>query len=168
MGIRQIVFEGDEILRKKAKKVEEVDYKIKQLIEDMWETMYKFDGIGLAAPQVGILKRVIVYDVGEGKHALVNPEIISATGEQWCEEGCLSLPNIFGDVRRPAKVVVRGINEDGEYITIKAKELLAVCLSHEIDHLDGILFTDTAENVHEGTIEENVQSDKNKKNSKKK
>ena len=162
MGIRQIVLEGDEILRKKAKKVEEFDDKIKQLIEDMWETMYKYDGIGLAAPQVGILKRVIVYDIGEGKHALVNPEIVSSVGEQWCEEGCLSLPNIFGEVRRPARLVIRGINENGEYVTIKAKELLAVCLSHETDHLEGVLFIDTADNIHEGQPEEEPQKDKKK------
>lgn len=167
MGIRQIVLEGDEILRKKAKKVEVFDEKIKQLIEDMWETMYKYDGIGLAAPQVGILKRVIVYDIGEGKHALVNPEIVSAVGEQWCEEGCLSLPNIFGEVRRPSKLVVRGTNENGEYVTIKAKELLAVCLSHETDHLEGVLFTDTAENIHEGTLEEDLEKQKGNKKSNK-
>ncbi|MEG0073499.1 MAG: peptide deformylase [Clostridia bacterium] len=162
MAIREIVLEGDEILRKKTKKVDKIDDRIKQLIEDMWETMYKYDGIGLAAPQVGILKRIIVYDIGEGKHALINPEIISASGEQWCEEGCLSLPNIFGDVRRPSKLVIRGIDENGEYVTIKAKELLAVCLSHETDHLEGVLFTDSAENIHEGIIEEETKTKKKK------
>lgn len=160
MGIRQIVLDGDEILRKNSKPVEKVDDKIMQLIQDMWDTMYKYDGIGLAAPQVGILKRIIVYDIGEGNHALINPEVISATGEQWCEEGCLSFPNIFGEVRRPAKVVVRGIDENGEYVTIKAKELLAICLCHEIDHLNGVLFVDTAENIHEGTVEEDTKKKK--------
>ena len=150
MAIRRIVLEGDEILRKKSKPVEKIDEKVLELIKDMKETMYKYDGIGLAAVQVGILKRIVVYDLGDGinKGVLINPVIKKAKGKQWCEEGCLSLPNIFGEVQRPAKLVVEALNEKGENIVISAKELLAVCLSHEIDHLEGILFTDTAENIH--------------------
>lgn len=151
MAIRKVVLEGDPILRKKSKQVEKIDDKILELIEDMKETMYKYDGIGLAAVQVGILKRVIVYDLGDGlnKGVIINPVIKQRKGKQWCEEGCLSLPNIFGEVQRPAKIVVEALNEKGENITISAKDLLAVCLSHEIDHLEGILFVDTAENIHE-------------------
>ncbi len=151
MAIRKVVVEGDEILRKKSKPVEKIDKKLLELIEDMKETMYKYDGIGLAAVQVGILKRIVVYDLGDGlnKGVLINPVIKQRKGKQWCEEGCLSVPNVFGDVQRPAKVVVEALNEKGENITISAKELLAVCLSHEIDHLDGKLFIDTAENLHE-------------------
>lgn len=151
MAIRKVVLEGDPILRKKSKQVEKIDDKILELIEDMKETMYKYDGIGLAAVQVGILKRVIVYDLGDGlnKGVIINPVIKQRKGKQWCEEGCLSLPNVFGEVQRPAKIVVEALNEKGENITISAKDLLAVCLSHEIDHLEGILFVDTAENIHE-------------------
>lgn len=151
MAIRKVVLEGDPILRKKSKQVEKIDDKILELIEDMKETMYKYDGIGLAAVQVGILKRVIVYDLGDGlnKGVIINPVMKQRKGKQWCEEGCLSLPNIFGEVQRPAKIVVEALNEKGENITISAKDLLAVCLSHEIDHLEGILFVDTAENIHE-------------------
>ncbi len=158
MAIRKIVLEGDEILRKKSKPVEKIDDKILELIEDMKETMYKYDGIGLAAVQVGILKRVIVYDLGDGlnKGVIINPVIKQRKGKQWCEEGCLSLPNVFGEVQRPAKVVVEALNEKGENITISAKDLLAVCLSHEIDHLEGILFVDTAENIHE-VMPEDIQ-----------
>lgn len=167
MAIRKVVLEGDEILRKKSKPVEKIDDKILELIEDMKETMYKYDGIGLAAVQVGILKRVVVYDLGDGinKGAIINPVIVQKKGKQWCEEGCLSLPNIFGEVQRPAKIVVEALNEKGENITISAKELLAVCLSHEIDHLEGILFTDTAENIHkvEPEIEEPVKKGKGKR-----
>lgn len=154
MAIRKIVLDGDEILRKKARPVEIIDDKIFILIKDMFETMEKYEGIGLAAPQVGILKRIIVYDIGEGQHALINPIIKSSKGTQQCEEGCLSLPDIFGIVDRPAKLVVEGLDETGKKVKINAKELEAVVISHEIDHLNGILFTDVAYNIHKGELEE--------------
>ena len=144
MAIREIRQNGDEVLRKKAKEVEAIDEKIKTLIEDMAETMYKANGIGLAAPQVGILKRVVVIDIGEGLIELVNPKIVSQSGEQMYVEGCLSIPGVYGETKRPAKVVVEALNLRGEKIVIKAEKLLAVALCHEIDHLDGILFIDKA------------------------
>lgn len=150
MAVRQIRTIGDELLSKKSKEIDVVDEKIVQLLDDMLETMHKTnDGIGLAAPQVGILKRAIVIDLsseeeGVGPYKLVNPVIVKRKGEQVCREGCLSVPGKLGDVVRPKEVVVEALNENGEKITINAKGLLAVVLSHEIDHLDGILFIDKA------------------------
>ena len=150
MAVRQIRTIGDELLSKKSKEIDVVDEKIAQLLDDMLETMHETnDGIGLAAPQVGILKRAIVIDLsaeeeGVGPYKLVNPVIVKRKGEQVCREGCLSVPGKLGDVVRPREVVVEALNEKGEKVTIKAKGLLAVVLSHEIDHLDGILFIDRA------------------------
>jgi peptide deformylase len=142
MALRTIRKDGDEVLRKISKEVEVLNDKIKALIKDMADTMYKADGIGLAAPQIGILKRVVVIDVGEGLLELINPRIIEETGEQIEVEGCLSLPDVFGEVKRPAKVVVEALNTKGEKVLIEGKELLARALCHEIDHLNGILFKD--------------------------
>ena len=152
MSIRNIREAGDEILRKKCRTVEVVDNKIKQLGEDMLETMYKYNGVGLAAPQVGVLKRVVVIDIddGNGPYVLINPEIIKEKGEQEVEEGCLSFPNKFGKIIRPAEVTVKAWDIDGKEYKIKAKELLAQAISHEVDHLDGILFVDK---VIPGTLE---------------
>lgn len=152
MAIRNIREDGDEILRKKCRTVEVVDNKIKQLVEDMLETMYKYNGVGLAAPQVGVLKRVVVIDIddGNGPYVLINPEIIKKKGEQEVEEGCLSFPNKFGKIIRPAEVTVKAWDIDGKEYKIKAKELLAQAISHEVDHLDGILFVDK---VIPGTLE---------------
>jgi len=144
MAIRNIVKEGDEVLRKKSKEVTKIDDKILTLLKDMAETMYKVGGVGLAAPQVGILKRVVVIDTGEGLLELINPVITSAKGEQVEVEGCLSIPGVYAEVKRPSEVEVVALNAKGEKITIKGKELLAVALCHEIDHLDGILFKDKA------------------------
>ena len=144
MAIRNIVKEGDEVLRKKSKEVKKIDDKILTLLKDMAETMYKAGGVGLAAPQVGILKRVVVIDTGDGLLELINPVITSTTGEQIEVEGCLSVPGLYAEVKRPAEVEVEALNAKGENITIKGKELLAVALCHEIDHLDGILFKDKA------------------------
>ncbi|HHW00008.1 MAG TPA: peptide deformylase [Clostridiaceae bacterium] len=144
MAIRNIVKEGDEVLRKKSKEVTKIDDKILTLLKDMAETMYKAGGVGLAAPQVGILKRVVVIDTGDGLLELINPVITSAKGEQIEVEGCLSVPGLYAEVKRPAEVEVEALNAKGEKITIKGKELLAVALCHEIDHLDGILFKDKA------------------------
>ena len=125
---------------------------IKELVKDMLETMYKNNGVGLAAPQVGILKRVVVIDLydNNGPIVLINPEIIKEKGEQEVEEGCLSFPNQFAKIIRPAEVTVKALDEDGKEIKIKAKELLAQAISHEVDHLEGILFVDK---IIPGTLE---------------
>ena len=152
MAIRTIREDGDEILRKKCRTVEVVDEKIKQLVDDMLETMYKYNGVGLAAPQVGVLKRVVVIDIDNGDKPLVliNPEIIKEKGEQEVEEGCLSFPNKFAKIIRPAEVTVKALNRDGKEFKLKAKELLAQAISHEVDHLNGILFVDK---IIPGTLE---------------
>ncbi len=145
MATRRLRFEPDEILRKKSKEVDVVDEKITRLLKDMAETMYKNDGVGLAAPQVGILKRVIVIDAGEGLIELVNPVITEKSGEQQEVEGCLSIPGVFGEVKRPVKTTVKALNGKGEEITVKGEKLLSVALNHEIDHLNGVLFIDKVE-----------------------
>ena len=154
MAQRQIREVGDDLLRKKSREVEVVDDKIRELLDDMYETMKASnDGIGLAAPQVGVLKRLVVIDLGEegdGRiYKLVNPVIKKSKGEQVCREGCLSVPGVLGDVVRPKEVTVEALDENGNKIVIKAKDLLAICLCHEIDHLDGILFTDKADELFE-------------------
>ena len=144
MAIRNIRTDGDEVLRKKSREVDEINEKLITLLKDMAETMYKSDGEGLAAPQIGILKRVVVLDVGDGLVELINPRILQESGEQMEIEGCLSVPGIFGEVKRPEYIKVEAVNAKGEKFVIEGKELLAICLSHEIDHLDGILFKDKA------------------------
>lgn len=152
MATREIRLSTEEILRKKSRVVEVVDDRIRELLEDMVETMHEYNGVGLAAPQVGILKRVIVIDLYDGNPPLklVNPEIVKEKGTQEVEEGCLSFPNQYAKIIRPKEVVVTALNEDGKKIKIVAKDLLAQALSHEIDHLDGILFVDKME---PGTLE---------------
>lgn len=143
MAIRKIMVLGeDDVLRKHARRVDKFDKRLRTLLDDMADTMYKADGVGLAAPQVGILKRVVVIDVGDGLIELVNPEIISAEGKAEGPEGCLSVPGRRGMVERPERVTVAAQNRDGKPIQIEATELLAVCLCHEIDHLDGVLYVD--------------------------
>ncbi len=145
MAIRNIRIEGDPILRKISKKVPQITDRIKILLDDMGETMYAADGVGLAAPQVGILKRVIVVDPRDeetGLVKLVNPEIIESDGEQIGVEGCLSIPEFNGTVKRPEHVKVKYLDEDGNEKIWDAHGFPAVILSHEIDHLDGILFRD--------------------------
>ncbi len=134
--------EEDTILRKKSKIVKAVDGKILSILDDMAETMYTEQGVGLAAPQIGILKRLVVIDVGEGLIKLINPIIIETSGEQQALEGCLSIPDITGVVIRPQKVRVSALNENGNEIELEGEDLLARALCHEIDHLDGILFID--------------------------
>ncbi|NEZ46008.1 peptide deformylase [Clostridium niameyense] len=146
MALRNIRENGDGLLRKKSRKVEKIDERILTLIDDMVETMYEADGVGLAAPQVGILKRVVVIDVGEGILKLINPEIIEKEGAYTDVEGCLSVPGIQKKVERPYKVKVKALNEKGEEIVVEGEELLARALCHEIDHLEGILFIDKAIN----------------------
>lgn len=152
MAIRTIRTEGDEILRKKSKKVEVIDEKITELIQDMVETLHKYDGVGLAAVQVGILKQILIIQEAEDAPILViiNPEIISQSGTQVVEEGCLSFPNKFAKIERPEKIKVRALNEKGKKIEITGKGLLAQALSHEIDHLNGEVFIDK---IIPGTLE---------------
>ncbi|OZB91823.1 peptide deformylase [Paenibacillus sp. XY044] len=155
MAIRIIVKEPDEVLHKTAKEVKEITPNVKKLLNDMADTMYDAEGVGLAAPQVGILKRLIVVDVGD-EHGLIkmaNPEIVAKEGEQFGPEGCLSIPGLNGDVRRAEQVTVKGLDENGKELTITGTGLLARCFQHEIDHLDGVLFTDIAERVYEYTPE---------------
>ncbi|MBR6033865.1 MAG: peptide deformylase [Clostridia bacterium] len=152
MAIRTIREEGDEILRKKSREVEKVDEKIKELINDMFETMVKYNGVGLSAVQVGVLKKVIVIDTGEPgeRLVLINPKIIKEKGEQTVEEGCLSFPNKFGKIVRPNEVTVVALDENGKEFKTKAKELLAQAICHEVDHLNGELFIDK---ILPGTLE---------------
>jgi len=145
MAIRKIRTLGDEVLRKISKPVEKIDQRILTLIEDMVDTMYEANGVGLAAPQVGILKRVIVVDIGEGLYKLINPEIVYEEGEQVDEEACLSIPNRSGFVKRPKKIKVKALNEKGEEVIIEAQDFFARALCHEIDHLNGVLYIDRLE-----------------------
>lgn len=144
MAIRKIRLKDDELLRKKARQVEKISPMIKILLDDMADTMYEADGVGLAAPQVGILRRVITIDVGDenGLIELINPTIVETTGEQIRAEACLSVPGMSGLVKRPEKVRVKALNRKGEEFEIEGEELLAIALCHEIDHLDGTLYTD--------------------------
>lgn len=142
MALRQIVKIGEPVLRKKSKVVKEINDRIIELLDDMADTMYEADGVGLAAPQVSILKRVVVIDVGEGLLELVNPEIIATSGEQIDAEGCLSVPGEDGEVKRPYVVRVRAQDRHGNTFEIEGEELLARAFCHEIDHLDGILYVD--------------------------
>lgn len=143
MALRQIRLFDDEILRKKCREVETVDDRIRQILNDMADTMYNTEnGGGLAGPQVGILKRLVVIDMGQGLIKLVNPKIINQEGTQEVVEGCLSIPNKWGKVIRPAKVTVQALNENGDEIVLIGTGDLAKCFCHEIDHLEGILFTD--------------------------
>ena len=145
MAIRQIAQIGEPVLRKKSKVVEKFDQKLIDLLEDMADTMYEADGVGLAAPQVGILKRVVVIDVGDGIIELINPQIIETSGEQIDAEGCLSVVGETGEVKRPYVVKVRVQDRHGNTFEIEGEELLARAFCHEIDHLDGVLFVDKVE-----------------------
>lgn len=143
MATRQIITEEDSILRKKSRMVTEFDDRLHQLIEDMWETMYKSDGVGLAAPQVAVLKRVAVIDTDDGnKVELINPKIVSKSGEQIGAEGCLSVPNYSCKVKRPQIIKVKAFDRFGKPFSIEAEGFFAVACCHEIDHLDGVLFKD--------------------------
>ncbi|WP_352419954.1 peptide deformylase [Proteiniborus sp.] len=142
MAIRQIRFEDDPILRKKSRKVDKIDERIRTLVQDMLDTMYKEEGVGLAAPQVGILKRVVVIDIGEGPIVMINPEIIEEEGKSIDLEGCLSIPGKSGKVCRPERVKVEHLDIEGNKNIIEGTALLARALCHEIDHLNGILYID--------------------------
>ena len=142
MAIRKIVELGDPVLRKKSRRVDKFDKREWMLLKDMAETMYDAEGVGLAAPQVGILKRMVVIDIGEGLIELINPEIVSAEGSQVGPEGCLSVPGRRGRVDRPVKVTVSAQDRKGRDIEVTGEGLLARALCHEIDHLDGIVYVD--------------------------
>jgi len=165
---------GDPILRKVAEDVDDIDGKLVQLSEDMLATMYAEPGIGLAAPQVGVQKRLFVYDLGEGPETLVNPEIVESRGEWTYEEGCLSVPGLFWEIIRPKEIHIKGFDLDGNEVSIEADELMARLFQHELDHLEGVLLVD---HLHEddrkealkilrersliSAIEENKNADKN-------
>lgn len=150
MEIRRL---GDPVLRARAKPVRTISKKVRQLLDEMAKTMYENSGVGLAAPQVGELKRVIVVDVGEGLIELINPEIVSRSGTQTATEGCLSIPGIVGEVERWERVEVVGLDRHGRKRWVEGTDLLSRALQHEIDHLDGILFIDKATNLREVSAE---------------
>lgn len=145
MAVRKIRELGDEILRKRCKEVPKMTLRTRMLIGDMLDTMYDAMGVGLAAPQVGILKRIVTIDVGDGPIVLINPEVIETSGEQTGEEGCLSVPGKAGVVTRPGYAKVRALNENMEEIEVEGEELLARALLHEIDHLEGKMYVDMVE-----------------------
>jgi peptide deformylase len=158
MALRNIVYEGDELLRKKSKEVKEINERIKALLDDMWETMEAAQGLGLAAPQVGVLRRLAVIDVTEAdeqgnpilplqKYELINPVLLEKEGEAEDCEGCLSVPGYIGIVKRPARIKIKALNRQGEEFLLEGEGMLAKAISHEMDHLDGILFTDIAVSV---------------------
>ena len=142
MALRNIVKLGDDVLRKKCRAVTMIDSKTHELLDDMAQTMHAANGVGLAAPQVGLLKRIVVIDVGDGVIELINPEIIACSGEQTDDEGCLSVPDKFLPVRRPNVVKVRALDRYGKSFTMEGEGLLARAFCHEIDHLDGKIFLD--------------------------
>ncbi|WP_405728403.1 peptide deformylase [Anaerotignum sp.] len=149
MAIRTIRISTDEVLRKKCKEVKEITPNLLTLLDDMADTMYDANGVGLAAPQVGILKRVVVIDIGEGLVELINPVILETSGSQIDDEGCLSVPGKYAPVERPNYVKVKAMDRDGNEFIIEGEELMARALCHEIDHLDGILYIDKALPVEE-------------------
>ncbi len=152
MAIRTIRTEGDEILRKKSKKVDVIDERIKEIVNDMIETLHKYEGVGLAAVQVGMLKQIVVIQEAEDEpiYVIINPEILSQSGTQIVEEGCLSFPNKFAKIERPEKIKIKALDINGKTFEIKAKGLLAQAISHEIDHLNGEVFIDK---IIPGTLE---------------
>ena len=161
MAIRLLRLENDEILRKKSRDVENIDEKVQILIDDMIETMYKYDGVGLSAVQVGVLKKIVVIDIddGTGVKAFINPKITKTKGQQEVEEGCLSFPNQYAKLIRPKEVVVEYLDRNGKKTVMKAKDLLAQAICHELDHLEGIVFKDK---MLPGTLEY-VKFEKNNK-----
>lgn len=147
MAVYKVVEIGDPVLKEIAKPIGEITPNVLKLLENMADTMYAYDGVGLAAPQIGVSKRAIVVDVGEGLIELINPEIVDITGEERDVEGCLSIPGVQGEVVRAKKVTVKGLNRFGKEVTITAEGLLARAFQHEIDHLNGILFVEKADNI---------------------
>ena len=158
MALRTIRLQGDPVLEKKCKEVKEITPKIEELIDDMLETMYEANGVGLAAPQVGVLKRLVVIDIGEGPVIMINPEILETSGEQTGDDGCLSLPGKAGCVTRPNYVKARAFDENMEEYIIEGEELMARAICHELDHLDGHMYTEKVEGqIHDVTYEEDEE-----------
>ena len=160
MALLDILIYPDQRLHKKAKPVEKVDNRIKQLVDDMSETMYQAPGIGLAAPQVNVLERIIVVDISESKDSLlvmVNPEIVSSNGLAEHEEGCLSVPGVYAQVQRHENIRVRAQDREGEVFELDADGLLGICIQHEIDHLDGKVFVDYLSHLKQGRIRKKMQ-----------
>ncbi len=153
MALRQIRIIGDEILRKKAKTVKNINFSVRLLLDDMLDTLREKNGVGLAAPQVGVLKRVVIVEIEEVLYELINPEIIESSGTQRCDEACLSVPGKQGSIDRPQRVVVEALNREGEKITVEGTDFLASVLCHELDHLDGILYLDNALTMRDNTNE---------------
>lgn len=155
MALRTIRIQGDPVLTKKCREITEITPKIRELAEDMIDTMYEANGVGLAGPQVGVLKRIVVIDVGEGPIVMINPVILETDGEQTGDEGCLSLPGKAGTVTRPNYVKARAFNENMEEFEIEGTELLARAICHELDHLDGHMYTEKVEGpLHDVNYEE--------------
>jgi peptide deformylase len=160
MALRTIRLMGDEVLTKKCREVKELTPRLKELIQDMLDTMYEANGVGLAAPQVGVLRRIVVIDVGEGPIVMVNPEILETSGEQTGEEGCLSLPGKAGQVTRPNYVKARAYNENMEPYEIEGEDLLARAILHETDHLDGHMYVEKVEGeIHDVVYEEEPEEE---------
>jgi peptide deformylase len=147
LAVYKIVEIGDEILKEKARPVKSVTPNIIKLLNNLADTLYNAKGAGLAAPQIGVSKRVVVVDIGEGLYELINPEILSSSGQETDVEGCLSIPGIIGDVTRATTVKVRYMDRNGKEKSITVKDMLARAMQHEIDHLDGILYIDRAANI---------------------
>ncbi|MGN0142377.1 MAG: peptide deformylase [Roseburia sp.] len=155
MAIRTIRIQGDPVLTKKCREITEMTPKLKTLIADMLDTMYEANGVGLAGPQVGVLKRVVVIDIGEGPVVMINPVILESSGEQTGDEGCLSLPGKAGQVTRPNYVKARALDENMEEYEIEGTELMARAICHELDHLDGHMYTEKVEgSIHDVNYEE--------------
>jgi len=150
MAVMEIKKASDTVLKEIAAPVDKIDRKIKQLLDNMAETMYAADGVGLAAPQVGVSLRLVVIDIGEGLIELINPQIIASEGCESGNEGCLSVPGMYGEVERYATVTVEALNRNGKKIRITGSGLLSRALQHEIDHLNGILFIELAKTIHKG------------------
>lgn len=169
MAIRNIVRVGDDVLAKECRRVEIFDNKLRQLLDDMQDTLYEANGAGLAAPQVGVLRQVCVIDVGDGLVELINPEIVHVEGEQSGAEGCLSLPDEWGMVSRPQRVTVKAQNRKGKWFETIGEDLFARCICHEVDHLHGIVFTDkasrmlTPEEIEQMQKEQEQQEQKGKR-----
>ena len=154
MALRTIRIQGDPVLTKKCREITEITPKIRELAEDMLDTMYEANGVGLAGPQVGVLKRIVVIDIGEGPVVMINPVILETSGEQTGDEGCLSLPGKAGTVTRPNYVKERAFDLDMEEYEIEGTELMARAICHELDHLDGHMYTEKVEGpLHEVTYE---------------
>ena len=155
MALRTIRIQGDPVLTKKCREITEMTPKIKELIDDMLDTMYEANGVGLAGPQVGVLKRVVVIDIGEGPVVMINPVIMEKSGEQTGDEGCLSLPGKAGTVTRPNYVKARAFDENMEEYEIEGTELMARAICHELDHLDGHMYTEIVEGpLHDVTYDD--------------